>query len=984
MPAPVEDLFRRFAASGDPGPLGEVFDRCSGELLSLALHLCGNPGDAEDALQATFVTAIEKRGEWDGARRLLPWLSGILVLHCRKMQERRARRREAELGELVGDDGTVIAANERRELVERLRVQVQALPDEQRSVLLLQLEHGLQPAQIAEVLAVAPGTVRMRLHRGLKALRGMLPAGLVALLGALLPSRGVAAVRQAVVRHAAKVVPVVLVGGGALLMKKVLVAVAAVLVVLLGWSVLAPPPAQRAVSVAETLEPQRGPVAAPPPVLAAAPDNDRVAASPPPPAAEAQARLTLRVVWDQDGAPLPNVPLQLVPVRSDVDPIFDPIDGITGADGVCALSVSGDGSFRVEAIGGLRKVVDLRRGTTVSAELRVPSVEQPVQQVRGHVVHADGAPAHGAQIVVSRSGGLEVMVAGVADAAGRFELPAVGGWVLVGARLSGFAPSPLQTCTTLRDMELILPGPGAALDGVVVDSAGAPVAGAHVWIAGGRGRDQWFDPRGFLSETRSAARIKSDADGRFHAIDLPAGELSLVVRADGHAPLRRYVETVAGEEVPVRCELADGCALRGVVVDGEGQPVVGAFVLLDGSLAELRTTGADGGFGFRAAAAKLQSLRIEGEDIEALHTERDLAAIPGEWRVVVQRLPRYLLRFVDEHGAPLVGWTVAVRASGYHPFATDADGRCRVPAPADDRGPLAVASPGNPRATLPCAWPAGILPGVECTIVVPAATQPSAVVTGTVLGVDGAPLAEGRLAVLRPDGSYISWHAVRGGAFRTDLLPIGDYVLEVHRQGRGAAGARYRVEGLKGGEVRNVGELRLPAEGMLVLHVVRGDGSAPRNARMFLYSGDHVEHFAPPADGQPHPWPEGHYEWVVMDDESLWQRGSVEVRVGAVASVEIALQPAVRRILLLPMPVPDWGEPKRVDIVLRAPDGSVYDRSDFDPRDELPFRYCPPLSVGQWTLELATDGGRRFVGTFAVESLEKSLEPIRVAVQPAR
>jgi hypothetical protein len=49
---------------------------------------------------------------------------------------------------------------------------------------------------------VPPGTVRMRLHRGLAVLRGTLPAGLAALLTAMLPSRGLAAVRAAAIDEA--------------------------------------------------------------------------------------------------------------------------------------------------------------------------------------------------------------------------------------------------------------------------------------------------------------------------------------------------------------------------------------------------------------------------------------------------------------------------------------------------------------------------------------------------------------------------------------------------------------------------------------------------------------------------------------------------------------------------------------------------------------------------------------------------------------
>ncbi|HLQ37070.1 MAG TPA: sigma-70 family RNA polymerase sigma factor, partial [Planctomycetota bacterium] len=207
----VEQLFQRYRTTGDPQALGQVFDQVAAQLLSLALHLCQNIADAEDALQATFLVAIAKAQQFEHGRALLPWLTGILTLHCRKSFERRARRREQELT----DDAAPVASAplppavaEQQELVAQLRSHVEALPDEQRQVLLLQLQHGLQPAEIAEVLGVPSGTVRVRLHRGLRALRRLLPSGLAAWLFAALPARGTAAVRQEIVAAAQRALPV--------------------------------------------------------------------------------------------------------------------------------------------------------------------------------------------------------------------------------------------------------------------------------------------------------------------------------------------------------------------------------------------------------------------------------------------------------------------------------------------------------------------------------------------------------------------------------------------------------------------------------------------------------------------------------------------------------------------------------------------------------------------------------------------------------
>ena len=73
--------FRRFQETRDPRLLGKVFDATAAELLRVAGHLAN--GDLEltkDALQATFLTAIEQADSYDTERDVRPWL--LVVSHA--------------------------------------------------------------------------------------------------------------------------------------------------------------------------------------------------------------------------------------------------------------------------------------------------------------------------------------------------------------------------------------------------------------------------------------------------------------------------------------------------------------------------------------------------------------------------------------------------------------------------------------------------------------------------------------------------------------------------------------------------------------------------------------------------------------------------------------------------------------------------------------------------------------------------------------
>jgi RNA polymerase sigma-70 factor (ECF subfamily) len=969
MQVSIEQLFARFAATGDPAALGEVFDRTHAPLLSLALHLCGNPADAEDALQATFVTAIGKRSEWDAARPLLPWLTGVLTLHCKKAHERRARRRHVALPELVDDDGSPIAASERQELVEQLRRHVERLPDEQRQALLLQLEHGLTPAEIAEVLAVPPGTVRMRLHRGLKTLRGVLPAGLAALLLGALPSRGLAAVRTAVLRQAAAV------GGGALL-SKILVAAAAVLVVALAWT-MAPGPGSKSV------EPPRSPVVAASGGRASESErvgdatNARVVAREDAAndAADAFATLVVHVVRRATGQPVARATVRILPQPAESDARFDTIGATTDAGGIAVLGDLHAGEVDVRVDGCPTQLVTLRRGETNRCEFE----QTPGIRVVGSVAHADGRPAAGAEIVVGRQIQGPVHPVGLADAAGRFTLEDISDLLVVGARMPGLAPSRLASLMAGAELRLVLPGPGAIVDGAVEDEHGAALAGVRIEVGRQVKGVQVAGEEG-MTEAPRAQWLVTGADGSFHATDLPAGELEVQARRPGFAPFSCFVQTVAGETAQVRCRLTAGCEVHGCVVDERGVPVERATVSGGGSYDDQRDTDRDGRFAFRSLRIEALQLRVEANDIVPFQGERDVRE-PGEWLIAVQRLPHYVLRFVDDDGVPMQGWRVMLHATRHRLVLTAADGTCSVWGAVDAGETIELSrGPNVGRIALPC--PAGIQPGVEATIVATKLMRASAALLGRVVRDDDAPIGSGSMSLNR-GAETLGDLQLEAGRFVTAGLVAGDYDL-VLRGSHCEVLARFPAHGLRAGETRDLGDLRLPAMGQLQIRLTRRDRGALVDPSVFVSSAAADMGSATSLDGSVHDWPTGRFQWQVLENESLWQRGEVEVRAGQLSLVDVVLEPGVRRYLHFPAPIPDWGTPTNVRYVLRAPDGREYDRDDFDPGEEVPYRYMPALSVGTWTLELATDDGRRFAGSFTVDSLAPSVEPIRVAVQPSR
>ena len=173
--ASVLALAERFVA-GDPASLGEIFDRWSALVHTIALRALGSRDDAEDVTQLVFVAAWRSRHTLTPSPAALPaWLLGI-ARH--KIADRRAERaREARrLAALASVTATEVDVRDDQALVDRVVVRhvVDELPEPRRTILRLAFWDDLTGAQIAERLGMPLGTVKSHVRRGLLQLQSRL------------------------------------------------------------------------------------------------------------------------------------------------------------------------------------------------------------------------------------------------------------------------------------------------------------------------------------------------------------------------------------------------------------------------------------------------------------------------------------------------------------------------------------------------------------------------------------------------------------------------------------------------------------------------------------------------------------------------------------------------------------------------------------------------------------------------------------------
>ncbi|GJD64672.1 sigma-70 family RNA polymerase sigma factor [Methylobacterium frigidaeris] len=131
-----------------------------------ARALLRDPADADDLVQDCLVRAVSRwhQRRSDGDTRT--WLTAILHNLAVSQMRRRARRGAHMSVEDAPEASLAVAPSQDGALRHRdLMAALDALPDEQRSVLLLVTVEGLSYAEAAQVLAIPTGTVMSRLSR---------------------------------------------------------------------------------------------------------------------------------------------------------------------------------------------------------------------------------------------------------------------------------------------------------------------------------------------------------------------------------------------------------------------------------------------------------------------------------------------------------------------------------------------------------------------------------------------------------------------------------------------------------------------------------------------------------------------------------------------------------------------------------------------------------------------------------------------------
>jgi RNA polymerase sigma-70 factor (ECF subfamily) len=149
----------------------ELWARTAANVRAYMFCAAGSWTDADDMAQDCYLRALRGWGQFDGRASRQAWLFGIArrtrADWYRKKMRKSAAVSMADLDEVDGG----LCEREDADRIETVWGAIKDLGAEQSEVVHLRFAAGLSYAEIAGALDIPVGTVRSRLHRGLKAIR---------------------------------------------------------------------------------------------------------------------------------------------------------------------------------------------------------------------------------------------------------------------------------------------------------------------------------------------------------------------------------------------------------------------------------------------------------------------------------------------------------------------------------------------------------------------------------------------------------------------------------------------------------------------------------------------------------------------------------------------------------------------------------------------------------------------------------------------
>lgn len=166
-------------ANGDADAVRPLIERYEKPLAALLQRALGASPDVDDVFQETWIRVVRSAHRYDPSQRFSAWLFAIAWNLVKDRWSRREPQDDVDLAEMaspeLSPEDRVVDADRAR----RVRGMVAKLPERLAQAILLRYFEELSEKDVAERLGIPLGTVKSRIHHGLKRLAQAIDEGLL-------------------------------------------------------------------------------------------------------------------------------------------------------------------------------------------------------------------------------------------------------------------------------------------------------------------------------------------------------------------------------------------------------------------------------------------------------------------------------------------------------------------------------------------------------------------------------------------------------------------------------------------------------------------------------------------------------------------------------------------------------------------------------------------------------------------------------------
>ena len=170
-----DDALMARIAAGDHAAFAKLVNRHLGRVVRVAIRILGSRSEAEDAAQEVFIRIWRSAPDWknsgNSGAKFTTWMHRVVVNLCVDLIRKKKHDSWEEVPEQEDDSPSADEHISAQQTAGKVRAALKALPERQRTAMVLNFYEGLSNKEAAEAMGISVKALESLLVRARKTLR---------------------------------------------------------------------------------------------------------------------------------------------------------------------------------------------------------------------------------------------------------------------------------------------------------------------------------------------------------------------------------------------------------------------------------------------------------------------------------------------------------------------------------------------------------------------------------------------------------------------------------------------------------------------------------------------------------------------------------------------------------------------------------------------------------------------------------------------